>query len=146
MKKEKYKLSEPKALYTPENKICNSVELAAYLYGFFDYSAYQEQMVVGVFRTNLTPIRAKVLNIGEIHGVACDIPSLFRYVITTKGGNRFALAHNHPSLNPAPSTNDVELTKRVEKGASILGLDVIDHIIFGDNAASYISLRDQGLI
>ena len=52
------------------------------------------------------------------------------------------LAHNHPSGDPSPSQDDLLLTTRLRNAGEILGIPVIDHIIFGDNR--YISLKEQG--
>jgi len=53
------------------------------------------------------------------------------------------LLHNHPSGDPTPSGNDIENTKRIMEAGKIIGINLIDHIIIGDN--SYISLRKDGL-
>lgn len=54
----------------------------------------------------------------------------------------FILLHNHPSGDPTPSNDDVQITKRIEKGAQILELQFIDHIIIGDN--QYYSFKENG--
>lgn len=51
------------------------------------------------------------------------------------------LAHNHPSGDPTPSQDDILLTKRLRNAGEILGIPVIDHIIFGDNR--YVSLKER---
>lgn len=51
------------------------------------------------------------------------------------------LAHNHPSGDPTPSQDDILLTNRLRNAGEILGIPVIDHIIFGDNR--YISLKER---
>lgn len=52
--------------------------------------------------------------------------------------------HNHPSGDPSPSDEDIEITRRLEKVSQIVGIKVIDHIIIGDS--SYISFRGRGLL
>lgn len=54
------------------------------------------------------------------------------------------LAHNHPSGDPEPSSEDIETTKRLVNAGNILGIKVLDHIIIGDGR--YISFKEQGLI
>ncbi|GAB4261257.1 MAG: DNA repair protein RadC [Deferrisomatales bacterium] len=51
-------------------------------------------------------------------------------------------AHNHPSGDPAPSREDVELTARLWEAGKILGIRVLDHVIVGRRA--YYSFADQG--
>jgi DNA repair protein RadC len=53
--------------------------------------------------------------------------------------------HNHPSGDPSPSNDDIELTKRLVKTGELIGIGVLDHIIIGDNG-SYISFLDKGLL
>lgn len=56
-----------------------------------------------------------------------------------------ALFHNHPSGDPTPSREDRELTKRLEQAGELLGIHVLDHIIFGANNRYY-SFADEGFI
>jgi DNA repair protein RadC len=53
-------------------------------------------------------------------------------------------AHNHPSGDCTPSTDDIELTKRLAKAGDIFGIDVLDHIIVSDSG--YLSLKEKGLM
>lgn len=53
------------------------------------------------------------------------------------------LLHNHPSGNPDPSREDLALTMRVKAAGSMLGIELLDHIIIGDCQA--VSMREQGL-
>jgi DNA repair protein RadC len=50
--------------------------------------------------------------------------------------------HNHPSGDPQPSSEDRELTRRLVAAGELLGIQVLDHVILGDNR--YVSFADQG--
>ena len=50
--------------------------------------------------------------------------------------------HNHPSGDPQPSTEDRDLTRRLVAAGELLGIQVLDHLIIGDNR--YVSFADQG--
>lgn len=52
------------------------------------------------------------------------------------------LLHNHPSGDPTPSKQDVLITRRVTEAGRLIGVELLDHIIIGDNC--FISLRDKG--
>ena len=52
------------------------------------------------------------------------------------------LAHNHPSGDPAPSPDDMALTRRLIDAGRLLGVDVLDHIVIGDGR--YVSFRERG--
>ena len=54
------------------------------------------------------------------------------------------VVHNHPSGDPTPSQDDVAVTKRLVEAGELLGIQVLDHIIVGDNR--YVSFREQGLL
>ena len=54
------------------------------------------------------------------------------------------LIHNHPSGNPAPSDDDIDITLRLIEAAEILGINIIDHIIIGDG--TYVSLKSESLM
>jgi DNA repair protein RadC len=51
------------------------------------------------------------------------------------------VAHNHPSGNPNPSREDIDVTKRLSEVGKIFGIEVLDHIIIG---TTYYSLKDKG--
>lgn len=51
------------------------------------------------------------------------------------------LMHNHPSGDPTPSREDVEVTKRMVEAGKILGIQVLDHLVMGDR---YVSLKEKG--
>ena len=60
------------------------------------------------------------------------------------GAHSLILAHNHPSGNKMPSDNDIEVTKKLKKGATYLDLHILDHIILTET--SHTSMADEGYI
>jgi DNA repair protein RadC len=54
------------------------------------------------------------------------------------------LIHNHPSGDPAPSQQDMEITHRISKTGQIVGIKLLDHIIIGDGC--FYSFADEGLL
>ncbi|MHB8170641.1 MAG: RadC family protein [Thermincolia bacterium] len=60
-----------------------------------------------------------------------------------KSAAAIILLHNHPSGDPTPSREDVEVTKRLEEAGRILGIEILDHLIIGDNR--FCSLKELGL-
>lgn len=69
---------------------------------------------------------------GTISSVAIEPRQIFEEILKT-GMNRFILVHNHPSGDVTPSKQDLELTRRIEEGANLLGMQLMDHIIIGDS-------------
>jgi DNA repair protein RadC len=52
--------------------------------------------------------------------------------------------HNHPSGNPEPSREDIETTNRLVEAGKIIGIEILDHIIVGDDG--YVSLKERGVM
>jgi len=62
----------------------------------------------------------------------------------TESAAALILIHNHPSGEPQPSLDDVEITNRIISACDLMGLRVLDHVIIGDN--DYFSFFNEGLI
>ena len=59
------------------------------------------------------------------------------------------LAHNHPSGDPTPSKEDIDITRRLIEAGKILGIPIVDHVIIGrpsDMTPGYVSLREKSLV
>lgn len=54
------------------------------------------------------------------------------------------LSHNHPSGDPTPSNEDLNITRRLEDVGKLLGIQILDHIIIGNG--DYYSFRENGEI
>jgi DNA repair protein RadC len=52
--------------------------------------------------------------------------------------------HNHPSGDPAPSQEDIEITRRLKETGEMLGIRVLDHVVLGDGR--FFSFSDRGLL
>ncbi|KAA0563688.1 DNA repair protein RadC [Bacillus sp. CH30_1T] len=52
--------------------------------------------------------------------------------------------HNHPSGDPTPSREDIEVTKRLVECGRIIGIDILDHLIIGEK--KFISLKEKGYL
>jgi DNA repair protein RadC len=60
------------------------------------------------------------------------------------GAVSIILIHNHPSGDPRPSESDVLVTRRVKEAGAILGIELLDHIVIGNNC--YISFAEEQMI
>jgi DNA repair protein RadC len=60
------------------------------------------------------------------------------------------LAHNHPSGDPSPSSNDIKITRKLIESGQTMEINVLDHVIIGrrtaDDSADFFSLREAGLV
>jgi DNA repair protein RadC len=74
-------------------------------------------------------------------------PALPRDVLrqaVREGACSVIVCHNHPSGDPEPSRDDLALTKRLAEDAAIVGVGLLDHIVFGDGR--YVSLKERNLM
>lgn len=60
-----------------------------------------------------------------------------------KNASAIILLHNHPSGEPTPSREDVRITRRIYEAGALIGIELLDHIVIGDNC--FVSLRERGL-
>lgn len=68
---------------------------------------------------------------------------VFTWVLREAAAN-LILIHNHPSGDPAPSTEDQELTERLRQAGELFGIQILDHLVIGDGV--YTSFADRGLL
>ncbi|MBN2260346.1 MAG: DNA repair protein RadC [Clostridiales bacterium] len=61
-----------------------------------------------------------------------------------KSAAGIVLMHNHPSGNPTPSSEDINITKRLAQAGELLGIKVMDHVIIG--IGKYYSMREENLM
>ncbi len=85
----------------------------------------------------------ELVSIGTLNASLVHPREVFRPAISRAGAG-VILAHNHPSGDPTPSREDLGLTKRLAECGNLLGIEVLDHIIIGDN--TFISLREKGIL
>lgn len=88
-------------------------------------------------------ITVETVSVGSLNSSLVHPRELFKNSIK-RSAAALVLVHNHPSGDPAPSPEDIQITRRLAEAGEIIGIQVIDHIIIGNN--SFISLKEQGII
>lgn len=86
-------------------------------------------------------IRERILSIGSLDAVMAHPREVFRDALAA-GAAGVVVFHNHPSGDPGPSPDDVQITHRLVTAGRILGIELVDHVIIGD--ARYFSMREFG--
>ena len=66
---------------------------------------------------------------------------VFRSAIGNHAG-KIMLAHNHPSGDAAPSSEDLAITARLKQVGELLGIAVLDHLVIGDS--TFVSMKERG--
>jgi len=87
-------------------------------------------------------IKIAEISIGSLEASIVHPREVFKEAISASAAS-VIFAHNHPSGVSEASEDDINLTKRLAKAGEIVGIDVLDHIIIGDN--SYLSLKREEL-
>jgi DNA repair protein RadC len=88
-------------------------------------------------------IRKEVISIGTLDASLLHPREVFSPALTD-GAKAIILVHNHPSGNPEPSEEDIQITKRLVEAGKTLCIEVLDHIIIGENC--YFSFSEKGLL
>jgi DNA repair protein RadC len=87
-------------------------------------------------------INDKLVSIGSLDTSIVHPREVFKEAVSSSAAS-VIFVHNHPSGDPEPSKEDIELTKRLVQAGEIIGIDVLDHIIVCDK--SYLSLKAKNL-
>lgn len=103
-----------------------------------------QERVIALFLDNrLCLLREEILTIGTADASLCSPRDVFRRALDA-GAVSFLLLHNHPSGDPSPSKEDVQLTRRLKEAGNLMEIRLVDHIIIGDRR--YCSLMTEGMM
>ena len=124
------RLNSPHAIVQMFNSVFNLDHMA------------EEYVYLAAFSTTY-----KVLGVFEVsHGTVNTTYASPREIfirLLLSGASCFVICHNHPSGDCKPSDDDIELTKRLQKCATLMGIMFTDHIIIG---SGYYSFKDHNLL
>ena len=115
-------------------------DAADYLMPILRYEV-KENFVVLLLNTKNKIIGHRVVSIGSLSASIVHPREIFKEAIKANAAS-IIIAHNHPSGDPEPSREDVEVTERLVKAGKIMDIQVLDHIIIGD--ARYLSMKKSG--
>ena len=102
----------------------------------------QEHMRVLLLDTRNRVLATPTIYIGNINTAVVRIGELFRAAIRSNCA-AIIVAHNHPSGDPSPSPEDVRVTEQIVGAGKLLDIDVLDHLILGQQR--FVSLKERGL-
>jgi len=88
-------------------------------------------------------IKMEDISVGGLHSSIVHPREVFKTAVV-KSAASMILVHNHPSGDPTPSREDIEITRRLMEAGQLMGIEVIDHVIIGEK--KYCSLKARGLI
>jgi DNA repair protein RadC len=100
-----------------------------------------EQFGVVLLDTKYRVIRTALVATGTLNTTIVEPRDVYREA-AMGAASAVVVFHNHPSGDPTPSPNDVELTWRLKAAGTLMGIHLIDHVILGD--ARYFSFKEAG--
>lgn len=103
----------------------------------------KEHLRVIFLNTKNFIIEVKDLSIGSLNSSVVHPREIFSEAIR-KSSSSIIVCHNHPSGDPTPSQEDINITRRLNEVGKLIGIDLLDHLIIGDG--NYISLKEKGII
>lgn len=100
----------------------------------------KENLIIALLDGKCRLIRDCTISVGTVNSSLVSPRDIFAEALKYNAVS-IVLLHNHPSGDSTPSTNDIAVTKRIVEAGKIMGINVIDHIIIGDN--KYTSLKEK---
>ena len=103
----------------------------------------QEILMLAMFDSKSMLIGEKVISVGTSNAALISARDIYRTALQEQAVY-IVILHNHPSGNPEPSSEDIQVTRKIKQSGEILDILLMDHIIIGDNR--YFSFREQDIL
>ncbi|WP_110927090.1 RadC family protein [Bacillus massiliglaciei] len=103
----------------------------------------QEHFVCLYLNTKNQVLHKRTVFIGSLNASIVHPREVFKEAFRRSAASIICL-HNHPSGDPSPSREDIEVTKRLVECGKLIGIEVLDHIIIGEH--KYVSLKEKGYL
>ncbi|MFC5700506.1 DNA repair protein RadC [Cohnella faecalis] len=107
-----------------------------------DMRHYREERFVCLFLNSKNHVIGRqTLSVGSLNASLVHPREVFRAAIRRSSAS-ILCAHNHPSGDPTPSPEDIRLTRRLFEAGELVGIELLDHLVIGDNR--FVSLKELG--
>lgn len=118
-----------------------SPEDASNLLKQFLVEADREYFIVICLDTKNQPTAINICHIGSLNASIVHPREVFKPVILSNAAS-IIVGHNHPSQNPTPSREDIDVKKRLVEAGKVIGIEVLDHLIVCEE--NFVSLKEKG--
>ncbi len=102
----------------------------------------EEHFCIFCLNTKNKIVGVHTISIGSLNASIVHPREVFKAAMLNNAYGIICL-HNHPSGDPEPSREDIEITRRLVDAGKIIGIEVIDHVIIGEQ---YLSMKEKGLM
>lgn len=127
---------------TGEKAVVKSPSDAAQLLMMEMQMLEQEHLRTIIMDTKNQVLKIHTVYIGSLNSAVVRVGELFREAIRLNAA-ALIVAHNHPSGDPTPSAEDVHVTRQIVEAGKLLSIDVLDHLVIGEQR--WVSLKERGL-
>ena len=103
----------------------------------------KEHFVVFYLDSRNQEIKREIISIGSLNASLVHPREVFEPAVKHTAAH-LIIAHNHPSGDPNPSTEDLHLTRRLTEAGKIMGIEILDHVIVARDR--YLSFKEKGLL
>ncbi len=115
---------------------------ASYLLQEYLRDLPQEHLAVAMMDTRNNVIGIITVAMGTLNSCSITMREIFKPALLMNAA-AIVIAHNHPSGDPSPSSEDVLFTRSIVEAGKLLDVEVLDHVVIGNNR--FVSLRERGL-
>lgn len=122
-------------------QIKNPADVAALLMVEMGYLE-QEHLRVVLLDTKNRVMGVHTVYIGSVNSAQVRIGEVFMEA-TRRNATSIIVAHNHPSGDPSPSSEDILVTRQIKDAGKLLDIELLDHLVIG--RGRYVSMRERGL-
>ncbi len=102
----------------------------------------QEHLKAVCLDTRNRVVKIQTVYVGTLNSAGLRVGEVFKEAIKINSA-AIILAHNHPSGDPSPSQDDLQVNRHLLQAGQLLDIDVLDHLIIGHGR--YVSLRERGI-
>ena len=102
----------------------------------------QEHLRLILLDTRNRVLQTPTIYVGSLNTSVVRVSELFRAALKANAA-AMIVAHNHPSGDPAPSPEDIQVTRKLVEAGKLMNLEVLDHIVIGHQR--FVSLKERGL-
>jgi len=130
--------------FFPIQQIVNSSKEAAAVFADYLKDVDRENFVALALNSQNKIIGINTVSMGSVDSTTVHPREVYKFAILANAIS-IIVAHNHPSETVIPSESDIELSKRLKQSGDLIGIELLDSLIIGEEG-KYYSFKNEGVI
>lgn len=139
---ESIKISEAAAQYLDRTTPLSSSTLVADMFSFLRHETKEHFIGLHLDSKNRL-LCMEIVSVGSLNASIVHPREVYKSALLSSAA-AIVFVHNHPSGDPTPSREDIELTSRLKQASDLLGIRLLDHVVIG--SGRHFSFADSGLL